>query len=279
MKNFYLLSFIFYLLSFTGVAADAQVRSFDSLFPALPPHIKTQAFTADGYTNCVTDPLDLAIAPNIDGDMFTGRFAVGIAAGHFSYISENLLLIPHPAERDVTLRNIYDSLQQVRAMTAVKYHSYTRNKWVPLFEEASRIASPRKQTPLPDPGPRPDVPDTETLYIKVKDINLGNTVYRSELARTGNALVYTVTNHKASSLFLVTVIKPEDFVSRIYLEPVAEGVLVYCVACIRVSGFVDRMIDMPSALKKRLDVLVEWALTGLQTELPGFTFTTAQDRE
>jgi hypothetical protein len=258
---------------------SAQIRVFDALFPALPPRIKAQAFTADGYTNCVTSPNDLTITFHIAGDMFTEQFAAGIAAGNFSYISENLLVIPHPAERDVTLRDIYDSLQQVRAMTAVKYHSFTRKKWVPLFEEATRIASPQKQTPLPDPGPRSAIPETETLYIKVKDINLGNTVYRSELANTGNALIYTITNHNASSLFLVTVIQPEGFASRIHLEPLAEGVLVYCVACIRVPGFVDRMIDLPSALKKRLDVLIEWALTGLQTEIPGFTFPSAQDRE
>jgi hypothetical protein len=270
MKQIFLWG-IFLLCAFS---LSAQYRAFDVLFPALPSHIKTQAFTADGYTNCVTDPNDLTIPSTIAGDMFTGLFA----AGNFSYISENLVVIPHPEERPVTLRDIYRSLQQVRAMTTVKYHSFTRKKWVPLFEEAVRIASPEKQTPLPDPGPRP-VPETETLYIKVKDINLGNTIYRSELASTENALLYTISNHNASSLFLVTVIKPEGFVSRIYLEPVAEGVLVYCVACIRVPGFVDRMIDMPSALKKRLDVLTEWALTGLQTEIPGFTFTTAQDRE
>jgi hypothetical protein len=273
--------FLLCLSLLCAYSLSAQARTFDSLFPGLPPHIKTQALTADGYTNCETDPVELAVTAtsNIAGDMFTGIFAAGIAAGHFSYISENLYLIPHPGERDVTLRDIYDSLQQVRAMTAVKYHSYTRKKWMPLFEEATRIASPGKQTPLPDPVPLPAIPETETLYIKVKDINLGNTVYRSELANTGNALIYTITNHNTSSLFLVTVIKPEDFVSRIYLEPLAEGVLVCCVAHIRVSGFVDRMIDMPSALKKRLDVLVEWALTGLQTEIPGFKFTAAQDRE
>jgi hypothetical protein len=59
------------------------------------------------------------------------------------------------------------------------------------------------------------------------------------------------------------VIKSEHFVSRIYLEPLEEGVLVYCVACIELPGFVERMIDVPSALKKRLDVLIEWALAGL----------------
>jgi hypothetical protein len=263
-----------------GEALSAQTRTFDSLFPALPPHIKTQAFTADGYTNCVTDPAELAVtaASNIARDLFTGQFAAETATTNFSYISENVLLIPHPEERNITQRDIYDSLQHVRAMTTVTYHSFTRNKWVPLFEEATRIVSPGKQTPLPDPAPRP-VPETETLYIKVKDINLGNTIYRSELTNTGNALLYTITNHNASSLFLVTVIKPEDFVSRIYLEPVAEGVLVCCVARIRVSSLVDRMIDIPSALKKRLDVLIEWALTGLQTEIPSFKFTPAQNRE
>jgi hypothetical protein len=275
MKQGFLLS----ILLFCVFSLSAQHRSFDELFPALSSHIKTQAFTVDGYTNCVTSPNDLTITSNIAGDMFTGQFAASIAAGNFSYISENLLVIPHPEERAVTLSDIYNSLQQVRAMTTVKYHSFTRKKWVPLFEEAMRIESSQNQTALPDPDPLAAIPDAETLYIKVKDINLGNTIYRSDLANIGNALLYTITNHKASSLFLVTVIKPEGFVSRICLEPVAEGVLVYCVACIRVSGFVDRMLDMPSALKKRLDVLVEWALTGLQTEIPGFKFTTAQDRE
>jgi hypothetical protein len=135
---------------------------------------------------------------------------------------------------------------------------------VPLFEEAARIDGPGGK-PLPDPAYIPVIPDTETVYAKLKDINLGNTVYRSELLRgtTGNALLYTLTNHRASTLFFVPVVKREHFVSRVYLEPVEEGVLVYCVAGIELPGFVERMIDVPSALKKRLDVLIQWALAGL----------------
>ena len=148
-------------------------------------------------------------------------------------------------------------------MKDVKYHSFTRKKWVPLFEEAFRIDSPDSLKPLPDPARLPAIPDAETLFVKLKDINLGNTIYRSELVNTGRALLYTITNHKASTLLFITVMKREHFVSRIYLEPLEEGVLVYCVACIELAGFVERMIDVPSALKKRLDVLIEWALAGL----------------
>jgi hypothetical protein len=244
------------------VCALSAQRRFDDLFPALPAEIKSAAFTPEGFTSCVTDPARLAIASDVSAAMFSGTFAANIASGSFSYISENLLVIPHPENRAVTLPDIYDSLQHVRAMTTVKYHSFTRKKWVPLFESAYRIESPERQTALPDPTSS-NIPQTETLYIKVKDINLGSTIYRSDLAAIGSALLYTITNHKASALFLVTVIRPEGFVSRIYLEPLAEGTLVYCVACIHVPAFVDRMIDMPSALKKRLDVLTEWALAGL----------------
>jgi hypothetical protein len=244
------------------VCALSAQRRFDDLFPALPAEIKNAAFTPEGFTSCVTDPAGLVIASDVSAAMFSGTFAVRIASGSFSYISENLLVIPHPENRTVTLLDIYNSLQHVRAMTTVKYHSFTRQKWVPLFESAYRIESPERQTAIPDPTSS-NIPQNETLYVKVKDINLGNTIYRSDLAVTGPALLYTITNHKASALFLLTVMKPEGFVSRIYLEPIAEGILVYCVACIRVPALVDRMIDMPSALKKRLDVLTEWALAGL----------------
>jgi hypothetical protein len=247
-------------LFFVCVCSLSAQRRFDDLFPALPAEIKSAAFAPEGFTSCVTDPACLVIASDVSAAMFSGTFADRIASGGFSYISENLLVIPE--SRAVTLPDIYDSLQHVRAMTTVKYHSFTRQKWVPLFESAYRIESPERQTALPDPTSS-NIPQNETLYVKVKDINLGNTIYRSDLAVTGPALLYTITNHKASALFLLTVIKPEGFVSRIYLEPVAEGILVYCVACIRVPNFVDRMIDMPSALKKRLDVLTEWALAGL----------------
>jgi hypothetical protein len=195
----------------------------------------------------------------------TETFAARIAAGDFSYISENLLVVPYAEGQPVTLLDIYTALQRVRGMADITYHSFTRKKWVPLFEEAARIDGPDSRKTLPDPARLPSIPDTETIYVKLKDTNLGNTIYRSELRRsaTGSALIYTITNHRASTLLFVPVIKREHFVSRICLEPVEEGVLVYCVACIRASDFVERMIDMPSALKKRLDVLIEWAIAGL----------------
>jgi hypothetical protein len=256
-----------------SLAAQAR-RPFDALFPGLDQGIKAQAFSVPassepqsgeekGYSRCVTNPADLAIARSPVSLLFSGPFADRVAAGDFSYISENLLVVPYAEGRTTTLLDVYNSLQKVRGMKDVKYHSFTRKKWVPLFEEASRINGPDSLKPLPDPTRLPAIPDAETLFVKLKDINLGNTIYRSELVNTGRALLYTITNHKASTLFFVTVMKRERFVSRVYLEPIEEGVLVYCVACIELSGFVERMIDVPSALKKRLDVLIEWALAGL----------------
>jgi hypothetical protein len=256
-----------------AVSLAAQSRSFDTLFPGLDPDIKARAFLQSqpgeeqGYSHCVTNPADLAITGSPVNTLFSGPFAARIAAGDFSSISENLLVVPYAEGRQVTLLDIYNALQRVRGMVDIKYHSFTRKKWVPLFEEATRIDNPDSRKSLPDPAYRSAIPDAETIYAKLKDINLGNTIYRSELTRidSGNALLYTITNHKASTLLFVTVMKSEHFVSRVYLEPLEEGVLVYCVACIEPSDFVERMIDVPSALKKRLDVLIEWALAGLKT--------------
>jgi hypothetical protein len=244
----------------------ASRRSFDELFPGLDPAVKAQSFVQEekGFSRCVTNPADLVIQSSAAKDLFPPSFAAALARGGFSYISENLWVVPYAEGRDITLLDMYNALQKVRGMKDITYHSFTRKKWTPLFEDAFRIDDPIRQKALPDPGYLPAIPERETLFVKLKDINLGSTIYRSELTHTGSALVYTITNHKASSLLFVPVIKPERFVSRIYLEPLEEGVLVYCAACIETAGFVDRMIDMPSALKKRLDVLVEWALAAVR---------------
>jgi hypothetical protein len=263
---------------------SAAPRPFDTVFPGLDPAVKKQAFSvpppdtaqpddppADeerGYSHCVTDPAGLTITGTPADTLFSGPFAGAIEAGAFSYISENLLVVPYTGNRPITLLDIYNALQQVRNMAGIKYHSFTRKKWVPLFEEATRVDDPGRRTPIPDPAHIPAIPDTETIYVRLKDINLGATIYRSELAATGNALLYTITNHKTSTLFFVPVIKREHFVSRIYLEPLEEGILVYCAAAIKLPAYIERMISVPSALKKRLDVLIEWALAGLPRPPP-----------
>ena len=143
-----------------SLSAQTPRRSFDTLFPGLDPDIKARAFSGPasfepqsdeekGYSHCVTNPADFTIAGIPAAALFSGAFAERAFAGDFSHISENLLVVPY-AEA-VTLLDIYNALQRVGGMARIKYHSFTRKKWVPLFAEASRIDGPDSLKPLPVP--------------------------------------------------------------------------------------------------------------------------------
>ncbi|MDR2257702.1 MAG: hypothetical protein LBE14_00980, partial [Treponema sp.] len=59
------------------------------------------------------------------------------------------------------------------------------------------------------------------------------------------------------------VIKEEKFIAQLYFEPITEGVLVYSIAGADVSDFVASKIHMPSAIAKRLAVIISWVVDGI----------------
>jgi hypothetical protein len=58
--------------------------------------------------------------------------------------------------------------------------------------------------------------------------------------------------------------KENTFTALFYVEPVAEGLLVYSAAAAEVSDFVAKQINIPSALRKRLDVIIGWMVDGIR---------------
>ncbi|MCL2232816.1 MAG: hypothetical protein FWB99_07045, partial [Treponema sp.] len=158
----------------------------------------------------------------------------------------------------------YNALGRIRDLSGRLYHSHTRQAYVPLFEDATRIESERRTTPIPDPAPAARLPVSETVFVRLRDANFGNTFYRGEFSTNPYGIIYRLTNFRAIRFLLFPVLREENLSATLFMEPLVEGMLIYIVAGADVSNFVANRIDIPSAIAKRGAVFLEWVSDGLR---------------
>lgn len=242
-----------------GLSVFSQNRSFDTLFPQLDPAKRGQVFSPEGLViSAKTKTLQLSPSSEADIDI-----AGSVLRRNPSYLAESLLVIQ--THRPVDFLQIYNALRNIQGLKGRLYHSVTRNDDIPLFEEATRIVSERRTSPIPDPPKALAVPASETIYIRLKDINFGNSYYRGDITGTQKGLLYSLSNVKSLSYLFIPVIKEDKFVAQLYFEPLVEGVLVYSIAGADVSDFIASHIHIPSAIQKRLEVIIQWVVEGITT--------------
>jgi len=181
------------------------------------------------------------------------------------YFVESISVLPgNPGS--VSLLDIYNALGKIRDLKGRLYNSATRGQAIPLFEDATRVASEKQTNAIPDPAPATVLPKSETVFVRLKDVNFGNTFYRAEMSIVGNGISYTMTNSKNMTYLLVPVIKEGRFAAKLYIEPIAEGVLIYSVAGADISDFFASKIHVDSAISKRLAVITSWASDGITSK-------------
>jgi hypothetical protein len=237
-----------------------QIRSFDDLFPQLGETQKREAFSEAGIIRSLERGQNFILSPSVSSGI---NLAGIIQAKGCQYLTESLLLIPYNAKTWRVL-DAYNALGKVRNLKGRLYHSHTRNSEIPLFEDAVRLESDKRTNPIPDPPPSASLPSKELVFIRLKDINFGNTFYRAEISPSGPGLLFDLTNFRTITYLFFPVMREEKFNALLYMEPLAEGMLVYSVAGTDVSDFVARQIDIPSAISKRLAVFVSWISDGLR---------------
>jgi hypothetical protein len=99
--------------------------------------------------------------------------------------------------------------------------------------------------------------------MRLKDVNFGNSYYRGDITLFRRGLRYSLSNNKNISYYFIPVIKEERFTVQLYFEIISEGILIYSLAGADVSDFVSSKIDMPSAINKRLTVIISWVAEGI----------------
>ena len=240
-------------------ANQANLRSFEELFPGYPDAVKDLIFNEPGLIHSPKKNESLVLIPAAGSGI---DLHSAIMKSNPSYFAESLLVVPYSG-RLLDRLDAYNALGNVRGLKGRLYHSFTRKEDIPLFEDATRLESAKKTNPIPDPPPAAVLPYSETVYIRLKDANFGNSFYRAEISTSPYGVIYNLANTKSLTYLLFTAIKEERFNAILYLEPLTEGMLVYSMAGADASNFISNRIDIPSAISKRLAVFIGWISDGL----------------
>jgi hypothetical protein len=202
-------------------------------------------------------PLELVPAPGSGIDLRSALMRTG------SYLAESLMVVPYTG-KILNRLDAYNALGKIRDLKGRMYNSYSRGE-TPLFEDATRLESAQRNNPIPDPPPAAFLPSSETVYMRLKDANFGNSYYRADISVNQYGVTCNLANYRNLTYLFFTVMKEESFSAVLYIEPLAQGTLVYSVASAETSDFVANRIDIPSAIGKRLAVFIGWAADGLKT--------------
>ena len=252
------LCFLF-LICFALSPAAAELRSLEEIFPALGEE-RSAVFSEDGFLRSLEKNERPGLVPSASSGI---DLLSEVLKTNPSYLAESLLVIPY---KQKTLDNLdaYNALGRIRDLKGRLYRSHTRNAEVPLFEDATRISGENSTRTIPDPPPSRVLPDSETVYIRLKDINFGNSFYRGDISISPHGVSYHLTNTKNLSYLIFTVMKEGKFSAALYMEPLSEGMLIYSIAGADASDFIASKVDIPSAISKRLAVFISWIKAGLE---------------
>jgi len=255
------IGFIIFFALINLSAYSNPLRSFDDLFQNLSDEQRIEVFSPEGIIRSVRANQQLDFLPAATSGIDLASLVFG---SNPSFISESLLIIPHQ-DRILDRLDAYNSLGNIRDLRGRLYHSYTRDAMVPLFEEATRVESGRRSNTLPDPPPARELPLSETVHMRLRDANFGNSYYRGDMTASTYGIIYTLTNTRNLTFMFVPVIREGNFIAVLYMEPLVEGMLVYSMAGANASEFISNRIHIPSAISKRLAVFIEWISDGLKT--------------
>jgi len=257
-----LIFFILILFLFCVSNLFSQLRAFNDIFPDINSENRSLIFSNDAYVKASQKANGFVIYGNSQSCGLDSKIVDNVLNTKPGYFVESIYLIPGTT----SLLDIYNALGKIRNLKGRLYRSSTRGKEIPLFEEATRITSEKNTTAIADPAPASVLPKTETVHVRLKDVNFGNTFYRAEMSLTQNGLIYTMTNSRNINYMLVPVMKEGRFIARLYIEPIAEGILIYSVAGADISDFVASKIHVDSAITKRLTVITSWAADGISNK-------------
>jgi len=243
-----------------GAQTPAALRSFGEIFPGIGQERKEAVFSEEGLIRVLRGDQRLELVPASGSgiDLYGA-----MTEREHNFLSEILIVVPHPG-RTLDKLAAYNALGRIQDLSGRLFHSHTRQGMVPLFEEATRLESLRRTVPIPDPRPARELPASETVYIRLRDVNFGNTFYRGEFSTSPYGIFYRLTNFRAIRFLLFPVLREENLSATLYMEPIVEGMLIYVVAGADVSNFVASRIDIPSAIAKRGAVFLEWVSYGLR---------------
>lgn len=241
--------------------AFGVTRSFTDIFPNINEVRKNQVFSPTGYSEFNLASAGLQLLPSSKSGI---SISIPVLSRRPSFFVENLLICPY-SKKYSGLITVYNALSNVQSLSGRVHRNEIPGKDDPVFKETTRIENARKNNPIPDPPPATQIPPAETIYMRLKDTNFGNSYYKAELTATKDELFYTLSNFKTIYAAIFPIIKEDKFIAQLYIEPLSEGILIYSIIGAEIPSLVMPKIDIVSEMiKKRSEVIIDWLIDGIK---------------
>lgn len=236
----------------------SQQRHFSDLFPAISAERQKAAFSSERYLYYGNKSENLTIVPKTGERLNVSKSSLGKNPGFFV---EALQVVP---QKNISLLRIFNALEKIRNLKGKTYYSAASKKNTPLFSDAVRVEGPKRiNSFLPDPPMAATMPLDKSMYVRVTDARFGNCYFEISFKTDNQGILYKIDNFKTLTFGPIPVVKEKAMTVLLYIEPIEEGLVLYCLAGAEVSDFITKYVDIPSALNKRMEIFIKWLLEGI----------------
>jgi len=237
-----------------------QIRSLDEIFPNLSPMERMTAMSNRGIRHSFMRNESPDLVPN---PQFGINLLTSVISKNPSHIIEALVVLPYN-RRELDLLDIYNALGRIEK---IKDHSVPLNgRDFYVFTESTRIESARNRRAVSDPQPATFLPFSETMYLRLREVNLGNLFIRGDISISMYGITYSMTNFTDVRYFLVPIVRTERYITIIYLEPVREGILIYSMTGFYIPGFIADRVNLTPNINRRIQIFINWITDGLRVQ-------------
>jgi len=235
-----------------------ETRSFDAIFPDFSRRQRIMAMGNTGLRHSFLKDESPSLIPNPDLEI---DLLGSIMKKNPSHLIEALVLVPY-GEKEFDLLDIYNALGRIEKIK--DYPAVVNGNDLYIFTESTRIEGVRNRKAVPDPAPAVTLPFSQTMYLRLKEINFGNLFIRADVSISIYGITYSMTNFTDVRYYLVPIMKAEKFITIIYLEPVKEGVLIYSMTGFYLPGFIADRVNLTPNINRRIAIFINWITDGLR---------------
>lgn len=247
-------------VSLASIGAASAVP-FAAAFPGVSPEEASGAtggFVARGAASFA----DLRMKP---AGVDLGALAAALATrAAWPVLIEGVYLLPKtevPAWNDL---RAYNALTKVSTLSGITYDSFTRNKETVLFDDVYRVEGPGSRKRLPESDVAA-LPRSASFDVHLNDVNFGSCWYRVDFSSAGGTLRLSLTNTRPIGILMVRAFDVSALRIELTMVPVDEGVAFYGVCAGDTAPLAGRIVDMFSAVLKRMDSVRKWAVQRLKS--------------
>jgi len=235
-----------------------EIRSFDTLFPHFSRRQRRMAMSNIGLRHYFMKDESAMLLPDPDLEI---DILGSIMKKDPSHLIEALAIVPYDG-RELDLLDIYNALGRIEKIK--DYPASMNDNDFYVFTESTRIESARNRRAIPDPAPAVTLPLSETMYLRLKEVNFGNLFIRGDISISVYGITYSMTNFTDVRYFFLPIMKAEKFTTILYLEPVKEGILIYSMTGFYLPGFIADRVNLTPNINRRIEIFINWITDGLR---------------